>query len=290
MASQNPWTEFTISETSLASIGSSTGGICGACPTGCHIVSLSVSPPEVLTPPPSLPGTDAYRAYLGLGETVWGRSTHKHGVRPVIWMQSGSFPAGRREGHVLDKIKQAWPAHVSAYDPQNMYHYEAHLTDSQFASGSWDPDYLSIDPSGSVCNVVDTIPDGSVFTSTVIDLGWGWNSYFWYFGWLDRPMYGASGAFEVRHGTGHIPDALWSEWREIAHDYLFPPSGADEIPRFHQWRVTVYASGAGDYRLFQVSYKALGQGDYDKLPANYEESNRPNQPWMSGSVLLDCGI
>jgi hypothetical protein len=202
-------------------------------------------------------------------------------------MQSGSIPAGQRETHTLEQIRRVWPAHVVAYDPQYLYHYQAYLAADQFGAGTWDPVYLSVDPSGSLYNIADTLPGGSVFTSEVIDLGWYWNQYFWYFDWLDRRMYGASGSFEIRDGPGYVPDSYWSDWRNVPLDDLLPPSGSMEVSRFQQWRVTVYAEAALDYRLFQVSYKAMTQADYDALPKNYPERNRMSQPYTSGSAVTE---
>jgi len=107
----------------------------------------------------------------------------------------------------------------------------------------------------------DEVIVADMITSVVMDMAevtppFGYQNYNWKYDWVVRTYDNAQYKFEVR--TGETPLSLLAS--TFSSIVLGQVISIGDVPRYHQWRCHIWASGSGDFELHQFSIK--GYIDY----------------------------
>ncbi|KKL45525.1 hypothetical protein LCGC14_2354820, partial [marine sediment metagenome] len=107
--------------------------------------------------------------------------------------------------------------------------------------------------------IVADMITSSIMNMTDITPPLGYQNYAWKYDWVVRTYDSAQYKFEIRTGETKL-DLLASTFSSIVLGQIIP---IGEVPRYHQWRCHIWASGSGDFELHQFSIKG-----YVSYPAN----------------------
>ena len=112
----------------------------------------------------------------------------------------------------------------------------------------------------------DEVVVADMITSSVMDMAdvvppLGYQNYGWKYDWVVRTYDNAQYKFEVRTGAT-VLGLRASTFSPITLGQIIP---IDNVPRYHQWRCHVWASGSGDFELHQFSIKGYVDHPADLL-------------------------
>ena len=130
-----------------------------------------------------------------------------------------------------------------------------------------------------------------IITSSIMDMvntapPLGYQNYDWKYDWVVRTYNAAQYKFEIRTGATTL-DLLASTFSPIV---LGQTISIGEVPRYHQWRCHVWASGSGDFELHQFSikgyvahpssllYSSLNPGEFTAVSKVETGVDKPYEP------------
>jgi len=137
------------------------------------------------------------------------------------------------------------------------------------ASGSRGLLVYTTDISTSDETVVADMITGSPMDMATIVPPLGYQNYDWKYDWVVRDYNSAQYKFEIRTGD-KLSELRTAVFHRIQQDQIILRG---QIPRYHQWRCHVWASGSGDFELHQFTIK--GYVDYPANPLYCTLQNRP---------------
>ena len=124
------------------------------------------------------------------------------------------------------------------------------------------------------------VPD--MYTSTPMDIGdcitpYGYQKYDWSYDWTIKTFNNAKYIIEVRSGESEI-ELYANVFSPINKGHLMLPGN---IPKYHQWRAHVWASGSGDFELHQFTIKC-----HAERPISFYRGALIEKPFTTTSNLL----
>jgi len=144
------------------------------------------------------------------------------------------------------------------------------------ASGSRDVLIYTTDISTSDEVVVeDMITSNPMDMSTIVP-PLGYQNYDWKYDWVVRTYDSAQYKFEIRTGDT-LPELNTAVFSRINQRQIILRG---QVPRYHQWRCHIWASGSGDFELHQFTIKG-----YVDRPANPLYRSLQEQPFTTISTI-----
>lgn len=131
-----------------------------------------------------------------------------------------------------------------------------------------------ISTSGEVI-VEDMITSNPMDMSTIVP-PLGYQNYDWKYDWVVRTYDSAQYKFEVRTGDT-LPELNTAVFSRINQGQII---SRGQVPRYHQWRCHIWASGSGDFELHQFTIKG-----YVDRPANPLYRSLQEQPFTTISTI-----
>ena len=144
------------------------------------------------------------------------------------------------------------------------------------ASGSRSLLVYTTDISTSDEVVVADMLTGGVMDMSVITPPLGYQNYDWKYDWVVRTYDLAQYKFEIRTGDT-LPELNTAVFSRINQDQIILRG---QVPRYHQWRCHVWASGSSDFELHQFTIKG-----YIDWPANSLYRSLQDQPFTTVSTI-----
>lgn len=144
------------------------------------------------------------------------------------------------------------------------------------ASGSRSLLVYTTDISTSDEVVVADMLTSSVMDMSVITPPLGYQNYDWKYDWVVRTYDLAQYKFEIRTGDT-LPELNTAVFSRINQDQIILRG---QVPRYHQWRCHVWASGSSDFELHQFTIKG-----YVDWPANPLYRSLQDQPFTTVSTI-----
>lgn len=137
----------------------------------------------------------------------------------------------------------------------------------------------------------DEVVVADMITSSIMDMAdvappLGYRNYGWKYDWVVRTYDSAQYKFEIRTGET-VLNLLASTFSPIVLGQVILTG---EVPRYHQWRCHVWASGSGDFELHQFSikgyidhpinllYSSLNPGEFTTVSNVQTEVDKPYEP------------
>ena len=137
----------------------------------------------------------------------------------------------------------------------------------------------------------DEVVVADMITSSIMDITdiappLGYQNYAWKYDWVVRAYNAAQYKFEIRTGATTL-DLLASTFSPIILGQTIP---IGTVPRYHQWRCHVWASGSGDFELHQFSikgyvehpssllYSSLNPGEFTTVSKVETGVDKPYEP------------
>ena len=144
------------------------------------------------------------------------------------------------------------------------------------ASGSRSLLVYTTDISTSDEVVVADMLTSSVMDMLIITPPLGYQNYDWKYDWVVRTYDLAQYKFEIRTGDT-LPELNTAVFSRINQDQIILRG---QVPRYHQWRCHVWASGSSDFELHQFTIKG-----YIDWPANPLYRSLQDQPFTTVSTI-----
>lgn len=144
------------------------------------------------------------------------------------------------------------------------------------ASGSRSLLVYTTDISTSDEVVVADMLTSSVMDMSVITPPLEYQNYDWKYDWVVRTYDLAQYKFEIRTGNT-LPELNTAVFSRINQDQIILRG---QVPKYHQWRCHVWASGSSDFELHQFTIKG-----YIDWPANPLYRSLQDQPFTTVSTI-----